>query len=39
LPANSWTTVTNQPIVNGGRFNVTNSSLNPTNRFYRLHKP
>ncbi len=39
LPATTWTTVTNQPFVDGGRFNVTNSSINPTNRFYRLNKP
>jgi autotransporter-associated beta strand protein len=34
----SWTDITNEPIVGDGRFNVTNS-MNPTNRFYRLHKP
>ena len=34
----SWTDITNEPIVDDGRFNVTNS-MNPTNRFYRLHKP
>lgn len=39
LQANSWGTVTNEPIVIGANYNVTNSSVMPTNRFYRLHKP
>jgi len=39
LAPTDWSFVTNQPIVTSGRFNVTNSGLNPTNRFYRLHKP
>lgn len=38
LSPTSWATVTNEPLVNAGRYNVTNSSP-PTNRFYRLHKP
>jgi autotransporter-associated beta strand protein len=39
LPASGWTTVTNEPIALSNLFNVTNSSVSPTNRFYRLHKP
>jgi subtilisin-like proprotein convertase family protein len=39
LTTTNWTTVTNEPVENLGRFNVTNSSAQPTNRFYRLHKP
>ena len=39
LPASSWTAVTNEPVAFGNLFNVTNSSANPTDRFYRLHKP
>jgi len=35
----AWTGVTNQPIAISNLFNVTNSSVSPTNRFYRLHKP
>ncbi|HXC97717.1 MAG TPA: autotransporter-associated beta strand repeat-containing protein [Verrucomicrobiae bacterium] len=37
--AGAWATVTNEPIVNGGNYNVTNSAALPTNRFYRLHMP
>ena len=37
VPA-SFLPVTNQPIVFGGRYNVTND-VAPTNRFYRLIKP
>jgi hypothetical protein len=36
---NAWGTITNEPIVSGGNYNVTNSSVLPNNRFYRLHKP
>jgi hypothetical protein len=36
---NAWSTITNEPIVSGGNYNVTNTSVLPTNRFYRLHKP
>jgi hypothetical protein len=39
LPASAWTGVTNEPIAIGNLFNVTNSSVSPTNRFYRLRKP
>ncbi len=39
IVSSAWATVTNEPIVNGGNYNVTNSAMNPTNRFYRLHKP
>jgi hypothetical protein len=39
LPASSWTVVTNEPVAIGNLFNVTNSSVSPTNRFYRLRKP
>jgi hypothetical protein len=39
LSASSWTGVTNEPIAISNLFNVTNSSVSPTNRFYRLHKP
>ena len=35
----AWSVVTNEPIVNGGNYNVTNSSALPTNQFYRLHMP
>jgi autotransporter-associated beta strand protein len=34
----NWVPVTNQPIVIGTRFNVTNNVVN-TNHFYRLRKP
>jgi hypothetical protein len=37
--AAAWTTVTNEPIVSGGNYNVTNSAVLPTNQFYRLHMP
>jgi hypothetical protein len=37
--AGAWTTVTNEPMVNGGNYNMTNSSALPTNQFYRLHLP
>lgn len=33
----TWQAVTNEPIVNGGRYNVTNQSP-PAQRFYRLNK-
>jgi autotransporter-associated beta strand protein len=39
LPASVWTAVTNEPVAFGNLFNVTNSTVSPTNRFYRLHKP
>jgi autotransporter-associated beta strand protein len=35
----NWIYVTNEPIVSALKYNVTNSTINPTNRFYRLHKP
>jgi hypothetical protein len=38
LTNTTWTDITNEPIVNAGQFDVTNT-LNPTNLFYRLHKP
>src|SRR5262249_4827662 len=38
LAPTNWATVTNEPIVNAGRYNVTNSAP-PTNRFYRLRRP
>lgn len=34
----AWTVVTNEPLVGGGRYHVTNSTLAPTNRFYRLRQ-
>src|SRR5262249_27165760 len=34
----SWAPVTNEPLISGGNFHVTNSAVVPTNRFYRLHK-
>ena len=37
LPA--WSSVSNEPVVLGNDYNVTNSSINPSNRFYRLQKP
>jgi hypothetical protein len=39
LPPASWTAVPDEPIVSGGRLNVTNSSASPDTRFYRLNKP
>ena len=38
LSKTNWAAVTNEPLVNLGRFNVTNK-MNPTNSFYRLKKP
>jgi hypothetical protein len=39
LMVNAWGTITNEPIVNGGNYNVTNSSVLPNNRFYtHAHK-
>ena len=38
LTAPSWSTVTNSPVVTGGRYAVTNSAAT-SNKFYRLHKP
>jgi subtilisin-like proprotein convertase family protein len=39
LVANAWSALTNEPLVNSGNYNVTNSSIVPTNRFFRLLKP
>jgi autotransporter-associated beta strand protein len=39
IVASAWATVTNEPIVGNHQYNVINSAINPTNRFYRLHKP
>jgi autotransporter-associated beta strand protein len=39
LTTTNWMSVTNPPVASDGRFNVTNSTTSPTNRFYRLHKP
>ena len=40
LTANAWGGVTNEPMVNGGYYNVTNTTAVPsTNRFYRLRMP
>jgi hypothetical protein len=40
LTATAWGGVTNEPIVSGGNYNVTNTTLVPTtNRFYRLQMP
>jgi len=39
LTLSAWATVTNEPIVSGGRYNVTNSIALPGDRFYRLHQP
>lgn len=38
LAPTNWAFVTNEPIVAGVQFNVTNTPP-PTNRFYRLNKP
>ena len=38
LAKTNWVAITNEPLVNLGRFNVTNA-MNATNQFYRLHKP
>ena len=35
----NYVSITNEPIVTSLKYNVTNSSSSPTNRFYRLHKP
>lgn len=35
----NWTGITNEPIVSSLKYNVTNSTVTPTNRFYRLKKP
>ena len=32
------TPITNEPIVSGGNYNVTNSSGSPNSQFYRLYK-
>ena len=39
LAPGAWSLVTNEPIVNGYQYSVTNSDAIPTNQFYRLHKP
>ncbi|MDR3378239.1 MAG: autotransporter-associated beta strand repeat-containing protein [Verrucomicrobiae bacterium] len=39
LVNNVWGSVTNEPIVTGGNYSVTNSAVLPNNQFYRLHKP
>jgi autotransporter-associated beta strand protein len=39
IVSSAWATITNEPIVGNHQYNVTNSSVSPTNRFYRLHKP
>jgi autotransporter-associated beta strand protein len=38
LPANNWSTVTNEPVILKGRYVVTNEVLDATG-LYRLHKP
>jgi autotransporter-associated beta strand protein len=38
LTNTTWTGITNEPIAGDSQFNVTNT-MNPTNQFYRLHKP
>jgi hypothetical protein len=40
LTATAWVGVTNEPVVIGDTYNVTNSTALPsTNQFYRLRKP
>jgi autotransporter-associated beta strand protein len=39
LSAINWTGITNEPIVTALKYNVTNGTVTPTNRFYRLKKP
>jgi autotransporter-associated beta strand protein len=39
VTSTNWLSVTNDPFVSEGRYSVTNNPLNPTTRFYRLHKP
>jgi autotransporter-associated beta strand protein len=34
----AWSVVTNEPIINGGNYNITNRASGPR-QFYRLHKP
>lgn len=34
----TWSAVTNEPIIDGGSYNVTNTTAAPS-QFYRLHKP
>jgi autotransporter-associated beta strand protein len=38
LLAPVWGAVTNEPIVSGGQYAVTNSEAGANDRFYRLHK-
>jgi hypothetical protein len=39
LAPTNWVSVTNEPIVSALKFNVTNSIVTHTNRFYRLRQP
>jgi len=39
LTSPAWNRVTNEPIASGNRFSVTNSSVNPSNRLFRLRGP
>jgi autotransporter-associated beta strand protein len=38
LAPTNWSSITNEPLVSAGRYNVTNPTT-PTNAFYRLRKP
>ena len=38
VPA-SWAPITNEPVASNNRFAVTNSTVSPADRSYRLHKP
>jgi len=39
LSATNWAALTNIPVATTNRFNVLDSSVTPSNKFYRLHKP
>ena len=39
LSQTNYVNITNEPIVTSLKYNVTNGTVTPTNRFYRLHKP
>ncbi len=39
LMPGAWSAVTNEPIVNGNQYNVTNSDANPASQYYRLYRP
>jgi hypothetical protein len=38
LTSSGWNTITNEPTVSGGKYNVTNTTASPNGQFYRLYK-